>query len=111
MQWNTLLKISSSTTSFSLVMINGAIFYCLLFGRKQQVSFLATTSGLYPIYCGVLQGSILCPHLFLLHFSDAVETLLHCGIVMYARDTVVFCADKDIDVIQKRVEENFQLTN
>ena len=31
---------------------------------------------------------------------------------MYAEDTVIFCADKNIDVIQKRVEEDFSsLTN
>ena len=78
-----------------------------LFGRKQQVSFLGTTSSLYPIYCGVPQGSILGPLLFILHFNDAVETLLHCGIVMYADDTVIFCADKNTDAIQKRVEEDF----
>ena len=90
--------------------ISGAEYQWLisyLFGRKQQVSFLGTTSSLYPIYCGVPQGSILGPLLFILHFNDAVETLLHCGIVMYADDTVIFCADKNTDVIQKRVEEDF----
>ena len=70
------------------------------------------TTGLYPIYCGVPQGSVLGPLLSLLHFIDAVETLLYCGIVMYADDVVFFCADKNIDVIQKRVEEHFSsLTN
>ena len=53
------------------------------------------------------QGSILGPLLFILHLNGAVETLLHCGIVMYADDTVIFCADKHTDVIQKRVEEDF----
>ena len=83
-----------------------------LFTRKQQVSFLGTTSGLYPIYCGVPQGSKLGPFLFLLHFNDAAESLRHCGIVMYADDTVIFCADTDHDVIQKHLEEDFSsLTN
>ena len=75
-----------------------------LFGRKQQASFLGTKSGQYPIDCGVPQRSILRPLLFLLHFNDAAETLLHCDIVMYADDTVIFCADENIDVIKKRVE-------
>ena len=78
----------------------------------ERVGIGRPISGLYPIYCGVPQGSILGPLLFLLHFIDAVETLLHYGIVMYADDTVIFCADKNIDVIQKRVEEDFSsLTN
>ena len=47
-----------------------------------------------------------------MHFNDAVETLMHCGIVMYADDTVIFCADEDFNVIQKHIEEDFRsLTN
>ena len=59
------------------------------------------------MHCGVPQGSILGSLFFLLHFNNAVEALLHCGMAMYADDTIIFYADKDIDVIQQHIKEDF----
>lgn len=49
-----------------------------------------------PVYCGVPQGSILGPLLFIVFFNDLVENL-NCHVIKYADDTVIYYANKDID--------------
>ena len=45
-------------------------------------------------------GSILGPLLFIVFFNDLVEHL-NCHVIKYAHDTVIYYANKDIDVIEK----------
>jgi hypothetical protein len=78
-----------------------------LFCRKQQVSFQGTFSSTHNVYCGVPQGSILGPLLFVLHFNDSVDSLSACSILMYADDTVMYYSDKDINTIQNHLEKDF----
>ena len=83
--------------------INGVAkewFTNYLFGRSQQVCFNGAMSDPEPVYCGVPQGSILGPLLFLLHFNDSAKTLKHCKIVKYADDTVLFVSDKNIEIVE-----------
>jgi len=82
-----------------------------LFCRKQQVSFQGTTSSSHDVYCGVPQGSILGPLLFVLHFNDSIDSLSTCNMLMYADDTVMYYSDKDIDIIQKHLEGDFDSLN
>ena len=78
-----------------------------LFGRSQRVIFDSALSTPQPIYCGVPQGSILGPLLFLIHFNDSANTLVHCKIVKYADDTVLFVSHKSIEVIERLLNEDF----
>ena len=61
------------------------------------------------MFCGVPQGSILGPLLFLLHFNDAPKQLKNCKIKMYADDTVIYFHSKDFRTIEKNLTENFIL--
>ena len=71
-----------------------------LFGRKQQVVIQNTKSECEFISCGVPQGSILGPVLFLLYFNDFSKTLFKSEVLMFAGDTVVFYAGKSAEEIE-----------
>ena len=73
-----------------------------LFDRKQQVRYKGVLSSQHPIFCGVPQGSILGPLLFLLIFNDSMKSMSTCQMLMYADDTVIFCLSKDLTHIQKK---------
>ena len=71
-----------------------------LFNRTRIVEIENVRSDTEPVYCGLPQGSILGPLLFIVFFNDLVENL-NCHVIKYADDTVIYYANKDIDVIEK----------
>ena len=75
-----------------------------LFSRKQQVVIQNTKSECEFISCGVPQGSILGPVLFLLYFNDFSKTLLKSEVLMFADDTFVFYAGKSAEEIGKQCQ-------
>ena len=77
-----------------------------LFLRKQIVQFNSVFSEPNPINTGVPQGSILGPLLFLIFFNDVHSPLLHCEIITYADDAVIFTSSSDIDVIQNDLTQD-----
>ena len=72
-----------------------------LFNRSQVVCIDGTQSSSYPVYCGVPQGSILGPLLFLIHFDGISNKLTKCKILMYADDTVIYVSHRDKEHIEK----------
>lgn len=78
-----------------------------LFDRKQCVSFNKETSEYQSVTCGVPQGSILGPLLFLIAFNNVGETLQHCKIVMYADDTVIFTSGKSKEELERNLTADF----
>ena len=60
-----------------------------------------------PVLCGVLQGSILGPLLFLFSFDDVGHVLSHCNIIMYANDTVICTSAKDHSELQQKLSDDF----
>ena len=71
-----------------------------LFNRFQQVTFQNSLYRPEPTVCGVPQGSILGPLLFVLYIDDITTSLHQAKIVKYADDTVIFYSNKDAEVIQ-----------
>ena len=64
--------------------------------RKQYVCFNGTDSGFLPITCGVPQGSILGPTLFLLYVNDLCNVSTRLTYILFADDTSCFIEGTDM---------------
>ena len=70
-----------------------------LFDRTQIVEIENTQSRETKIHCGVPQGSILGPLLFIVFFNDLIDHI-NINIIKYADDTVLYYAAKNVDKIE-----------
>ena len=77
-------------------------FASYLSNRSQCVEVDGIRSDFLPITCGVPQGSILGPLLFLLYIND-MSISLNCQLSLYADDSALFFAHKDASVIAERL--------
>ena len=59
-----------------------------------------------PIYCVVLQGSILGPLVFIVFYNDFADHLEYCDI--YADDTVIFISDKNVNNIETKLNMDLE---
>ena len=72
------------------------LFESYLTDRKQYVIVNSTNSELREVGCGVPQGSILGPLLFLIYMNDICNASNTSQFILYADDTSVFLGDEDI---------------
>ena len=70
--------------------------------RKFHVNVLDKFSTTVELRCGVPQGSILGPFLFLLHINDTTQAA-DCDLFLYADDTCLLYQHKDLDQINKEL--------
>ena len=63
-----------------------------LSNRKQFVNIDGCSSELLDVICGVPQGSILGPTLFILYINDICNVSNLVKFILFADDTNVFCA-------------------
>ena len=66
-------------------------FKSYLSNRNQYVSISCLHSGLTSISCGVPQGSVLGPLLFLLYINDLNQAIKFCKVHHFADDTNLLC--------------------
>ena len=66
-------------------------FKSYLSNRNQYVSINGFDSGLTSINCGVSQGSVLGPLLFLLYINDLNQAIKFCKVHHFADDTNLLC--------------------
>ena len=66
-------------------------------------------SDLLDITCGVPQGSILGPLLFLLYINDMKNSVKHSILHHFADDTNLLCSDKSEKNLQKKMNEDLKL--
>ena len=76
-----------------------------LFCRSQTVIVGNQKSSKFNVSCGVPQGSILGPLIFLMFFNDFPEQLSRANCLQYADDTVIYFASSDANEIEKVLQE------
>ena len=70
-------------------------FHSYLSNREQYVCINGHNSDSLSITCGVLQGSILGPLLFLLYINDLLNTSKLLSFHLFADDTNIYFSDKN----------------
>ena len=82
-------------------------FESYLVGRRQHVRIGSTFSLLSTMFCGVSQGSVLGPMLFLLYFAGLLRLIESFDLRphLYADDTQVygFCAPSETQALRNRL--------
>ena len=76
-------------------------FASYLSNRKQFVSYNGVQSDKQTIECGVPQGSILGPLLFLVYINDLPDICQHTFPVLFADVTNLFFSGKNIDYLEQ----------
>ena len=77
-------------------------FQSYLSNRSFLVNLENSFSQPASVSCGVPQGSILGPLLFLIHVNDMSQ-----AVFLYADDTCLVCQHKDINKIENQLNEDF----
>ena len=93
-----------------LMGIENAWFRSYLTGRTQVVLVNGVQSEVREILCGVPQGSLLGPLLYLCYCNE-MEIATSCKLVLYADDSILLCADKDPGVIEKKLSAELHSVN
>ena len=80
-------------------------FVCYLSKRMFSVHVENSCSDKAIILCGVPQGSILGPLLFLLYVNDILA--INCDLLLYADDTGLIFQHKNINIVEHQLNRNF----
>ena len=91
--------------------IHGVSNDCLksyLSNRSQYVSINGYDFGLAAINCGVPQGSVLGPLLFLLYINDLNQAIKFCKVHHFADDTNLLCLGNSIKKLKKLVNADLK---
>lgn len=84
------------------------LFKSYLSSRKFKVNLNQTFSEPGNLLCGVPQGSILGPLLFLPYINDMPQSV-NCELLLYADDTCLIFQHNDIKEIEIQLNKNFSL--
>ena len=78
-----------------------ALLTSYLQNRSQQVTINGEISDMNAISCGVPQGSILGPLLFLIYINDMNKAIKNCSVFHFADDTNLLSWHKNEKTLQK----------
>ena len=84
-----------------------AWFNSYLYGRQQSVEIGEAISNPMTVTCGVPQGSILGPLLFLIYIND-IYTAVRCKLLLYADDSALLVSGKDTQLIQESISSELE---
>ena len=80
-------------------------------GRKQYVSVNGSNSDLLSVTCGVPQGSVLGPLLFLININDLPNASKRLTFYLFADDTNIYYEFKDLANLTKTFNKELQIGN
>ena len=83
-------------------------FQSYLTGRSQYVSVNGHVSTTLPIVCGVPQGSVLGPLLFLIYVNDLASVSKVLKFYLFADDTSIYFDSNDLFTLQKVVNRELR---
>ena len=85
-------------------------FLSYLRDREQTVDIAGTYSQACNITCGVPQGSILGPLLFLIYIND-MKAAVKCKLILYADDSALLVSGKDVVKIEQVLSGELKVVN
>jgi hypothetical protein len=91
--------------NYGIINYNLLWFKSYLTNRKQYISFNDSKTDLATISCGVPQGSILGPLLFLIYINDLNKFSNILNSILFADDTNLFYSNKDINYLFETVNK------
>ena len=77
--------------------------------RSQYVSLNGYESDTKLITCGVPQGSVLGPLLFLIYMNDLPSCIAHAKVILFADDTTLYTSSENINTLYHNI--NIDLLN
>ena len=86
-------------------------FKSYLSDQKQFVSINGYNSDLMSVNCGVPQGSVLGPLLFLIYINDLHKAIRYCKVHHFADDTNLFHTNKSVKNLNKLVNHDMKQLN
>ena len=86
-------------------------FKSYLSDRKQFVSIDGHNSDLMTVDCGVPQGSVLGPLLFLIYINDLHKAIQYCKVHHFADDTNLFHTSQSVKNLNKLVNRDMKHLN
>ena len=81
------------------------LFKSYLSNRQQYVRVNNANSDLKPVKCGVPQGSVLGPLLFIIYINDLANSCKDGLFRIFADDTGIFCHSNDLKTLIKKAEQ------
>ena len=78
---------------------------------KQFVSVNGYNSDLMPVDCGVPQGSVLGPLLFLIYINDLHKAIQYCKVHHFADDTNLFHTSKSVKNLNELINRDMKHLN
>jgi len=81
-------------------------FQSYLTGRIQHTCINSVLSSAINVTCGVPQGSILGPLLFIIYVNDLPNCMQLCKIALYADDTIIYFAARNVQAIEQAIQSD-----
>ena len=82
-----------------------------LSNRKQYVEYNNVKSNIQAVRCGILQGSILGPSLFVLYINDLCNASDLLELILFADDTNIFFKAKDYTQMENTLNRELKTIN